>query len=199
MAAAPARRGSRFTAVQGTPPVKLIAAVAADRAPTIDAQSTDLLIVAKAQALGNDPVRIYNFVHDTIVTEIYAGSKKGAVGTLREAAGNDYDQASLLIALLRAAGVDARYQIGALALTNAQAATLTSTNAVEPAATLLSMAGVGQPRSGAEECAHANGRGSPRRGDLRLRGLPRHPDKHPTERGVLRRAPHVHPDLGGEM
>jgi transglutaminase-like putative cysteine protease len=78
-------------------------AAAGRPAPTVDAPSDDPAIVARAQALGNDPVRIYNFVHDTIATELYLGSKKGALGTLREGAGNDADQASLLIALLRAA------------------------------------------------------------------------------------------------
>ena len=39
---------------------------------------------------------------DLALVSYYFGSKKGAVGTLREGRGNDVDQASLLVALLRA-------------------------------------------------------------------------------------------------
>ena len=42
----------------------------------------------------------------------YAGAQKGAETTLRTLAGNDVDQASLLIALLRASGAPARYVRG---------------------------------------------------------------------------------------
>jgi RHS repeat-associated protein len=114
----------------------------ADHTPTLDAPSDHPLIADKAHALGDDPVRIYNFVHDTIATELYLGSKKGAVGTLREAAGNDYDQASLLIALLRAAGFDARYELGTVALSQTQAEQYTGALGLVPTASLLSSAGI---------------------------------------------------------
>lgn len=114
----------------------------ANIAPTVDAQSDHPLIRAKATALGNDPVRIYNFVHDTIVTELYYGSKKGAVGTLREGRGNDYDQASLLVALLRAAGVPAKYEIGNVALTPEQSLQFTGTTTMTAALTSLSWVGI---------------------------------------------------------
>ena len=113
-----------------------------DRQPTLDAQSDHPAIIARAQALGGDPVRIYNFVHDTIATELYLGSKKGAVGTLREGAGNDADQASLLIALFRAAGFDAQYEIGNVVLTQAQAEAYSGARGLVPASSLLSSAGI---------------------------------------------------------
>ena len=69
-------------------------------------------IVAQARALGNDYVRIYEFVRNTIRTEWYAGSSKGALGVLRSGAGNDVDQANLLTALLRATGIKTRYVRG---------------------------------------------------------------------------------------
>ncbi|HEX9770200.1 MAG TPA: hypothetical protein VGA50_13590 [Kiloniellales bacterium] len=56
-------------------------------------------ILAKAAELGHDYARIYEFVRHEIDTVWYAGSLKGAVGTLRQGAGNDVDQASLLIVL----------------------------------------------------------------------------------------------------
>jgi RHS repeat-associated protein len=62
-----------------------------------------------AASLGYSPARIYEYVHNTIAYEPYWGSLKGAMGTLRSQAGNATDQASLLIALLRASNIPARY------------------------------------------------------------------------------------------
>ncbi|HEY4510690.1 MAG TPA: transglutaminase domain-containing protein, partial [Candidatus Paceibacterota bacterium] len=56
----------------------------------------------RAEALNYDPLSILNFVRNNIAYEPYYGSKKGADATLIERTGNDADQASLLIALLRA-------------------------------------------------------------------------------------------------
>src|SRR4029079_7607712 len=55
-----------------------------------------------------------------IHTEWYAGAMKGAVGTLRQKSGNAVDQASLLIAMLRASGLAARYVHGVIRLPMAQ-------------------------------------------------------------------------------
>jgi YD repeat-containing protein len=114
--------------------------VVADTQPTQDAQSTDPLIVAKAKGLNNDPIRILGFVHDNIATEIYRGSKKGAVGTLREGRGNDMDQASLLIALLRAAGIPARYETGTVELSATAANTYAASESLS--STLSALAAV---------------------------------------------------------
>lgn len=62
-----------------------------------------------AQGLQNDPMRIFEFVYNAIEYEHYYGSKKGAHLTLLEGSGNDMDQSSLLVALLRAAGHTAKY------------------------------------------------------------------------------------------
>jgi RHS repeat-associated protein len=111
-----------------------------DLNPTDEAPRSDD-IVAEAHALNNDPIQIYNFVHDTIVTEVYYGSKKGARGTLMEHAGNDFDQASLLIALLRAAGYPARWEIGTVNLTPQQAMDFTGTETPAAAASALVSSG----------------------------------------------------------
>ena len=71
-------------------------------------------IEALARGLGNDPVRIFNYVHDHIRHVLYFGSKKGAHLTLLERSGNDFDQSALLVALLRAAGFSPSYQFGFL-------------------------------------------------------------------------------------
>ena len=57
---------------------------------------------AKAQA-------IYNYVRDEIDYSYYANSKHGASGTLSAGSGNCVDQASLVVALCRASGIEARY------------------------------------------------------------------------------------------
>ena len=59
---------------------------------------------AIATGLNNDPLAIFNYVRNKITYQPYHGSAKGAHTTYLDAAGNDMDQASLLIALLNAAG-----------------------------------------------------------------------------------------------
>ena len=83
-------------------------------ASTPDANTTDQFIIDKAQELNNDANTIFSFVRDEIGYESYRGSLRGARGTLWSNAGNALDQASLLIALLRASGVPARYAQGTL-------------------------------------------------------------------------------------
>ncbi len=61
-------------------------------------------IQAIAVGLQNDPVAISNYVRNKIAFQPYLGSCKGAHTTLLDSAGNDFDQASLLISLLNAAG-----------------------------------------------------------------------------------------------
>jgi RHS repeat-associated protein len=91
------------------------AAGAADLAGTPEAPLAPE-IVAQASSLGFDYVQIFQWVRNQVRTEWYAGSMKGAIGTLRQGAGNDVDQASLLIALLRASGGGARYVHGVVQL-----------------------------------------------------------------------------------
>ncbi len=62
-----------------------------------------------AASLENNPVKIYNFVRNAVEYEPYFGAKKGAMGCLVEKLCNDVDASSLTIALLRAAGIPARY------------------------------------------------------------------------------------------
>ena len=64
--------------------------------------TTDL---AKAKA-------IYNFVRDSISYSFYYDTHYGAVGTYNAGSGNCVDQAHLLVAMLRTAGIPARYVHG---------------------------------------------------------------------------------------
>src|SRR5216117_276633 len=76
------------------------------------AEAISLEIESLARGLENDPLRIFNYVHDQIRHVLYFGSKKGAQLTLLERSGNDFDQCALLVALLRSAGLTANYQFG---------------------------------------------------------------------------------------
>ncbi len=66
-----------------------------------------------AGKLNNDPVEIFNWVYENIEFEDYYDSRKGAQSTYFTKRGNEWDQSSLLIALLRLSGIPARYvQVG---------------------------------------------------------------------------------------
>lgn len=67
-------------------------------------------IYSLANELENNPVKIFNFVRNNIDYEPYYGAKKGALGCLKEGVCNDTDATSLTIALMRAAGIPARYK-----------------------------------------------------------------------------------------
>lgn len=85
---------------QGVPPAPVAEAVTAD-------------IQQLARNLENDPLRIFNYVHDHIRHVLYFGAKKGAELTYLEKSGNDFDQCALLVALLRSAGyTNLAYQFG---------------------------------------------------------------------------------------
>jgi len=88
---------------------------AADLAETIDAQFT-ADIKQKATDLGNNPVAIFNWVHDNVAFFPSYGSAQGAQDTFDKLSGNAFDQASLLIALLRSSGIPARYVYGTVNL-----------------------------------------------------------------------------------
>lgn len=76
----------------------------------------DEKILLLAEQLNYDPAAIFEFVHNNITREWYAGAMKGALGTLEQRAGNSVDQASLLIALLRASSIPSRYVHGVVEL-----------------------------------------------------------------------------------
>jgi hypothetical protein len=85
-------------------------------------QSSEIQITQEikdlAASLGYSPVKIFQYVANEIGYEPYFGSLKGAMGTLYAKAGNPTDQASLLIALLRASNIPARYVLGTIQFDN---------------------------------------------------------------------------------
>jgi hypothetical protein len=91
----------------------------ANLASTPEADTSDPFIVSKAAELNRNPQQIFGFVRG-LGNEVYDGSLRGARGTLWSKAGNALDKASLLIALLRASNIPARYVQGTLGTAEAQ-------------------------------------------------------------------------------
>jgi transglutaminase-like putative cysteine protease len=117
-----------------------ITPTAEDTSETIEVQFTDD-IRSLATSLGNDPVRMYEYVSNTIDFEPYYGSRKGAEETLLEGSGNDMDTASLLIALYRASGIPARYVSGVVDVPIAKAMNWVGVETPEAAAKLFASGG----------------------------------------------------------
>ncbi|NLE44623.1 MAG: hypothetical protein GX620_07860, partial [Chloroflexi bacterium] len=102
------------------------AAISPDQARTLLEQATALTaldtaaletdatgeIEALARGLQHDPRLIFDYVHNMIDYVPTFGSVNGATATLYAGRGNDCDQTSLFIALMRVAGYDARYVTG---------------------------------------------------------------------------------------
>ncbi len=116
-----------------------LAPTAEDLTSTPEAQLSPA-VLAQAQALGNDYIAIFDFVRSQVRTQWYAGAQKGADETLRTRAGNDADQASLLIALLRASSAGARYVTGVVEV---PVADLARQMGVEPAQVGVALAATG--------------------------------------------------------
>lgn len=74
-----------------------------------DNPNSDVAIINLAENLGNDPIRMYEWVRNNVRTELYWGGHRGAYLTFLERAGNDVDQCALLGALFRASGYTPTY------------------------------------------------------------------------------------------
>lgn len=77
-------------------------------------------IAELARALKNNPDLIYEYVRNNIEYYPVWGVQKGAIGTLLDNQGTAYDQAALMVSLLRQAGYTASYVKGRINLTAAQ-------------------------------------------------------------------------------
>jgi transglutaminase-like putative cysteine protease len=99
-------------------------------------------IAERASALGHNPIAIFEYVQTQIAPEFYHGALKGAESTLAGKGGNDVDQASLLIALLRASAIPARYVRGVIRLTDAEAQSWTGVASARRAGEVLTRAGI---------------------------------------------------------
>jgi transglutaminase-like putative cysteine protease len=87
-------------------------------------------------------LEVYQYIKNNYKMEFYYGSRKGAVGTFAEKAGNDYDIASLLIGVLRDRNIPARYVKGKIEITAEQAMEWTATDDVNVAMRMISALGI---------------------------------------------------------
>jgi transglutaminase-like putative cysteine protease len=78
------------------------------------ATGSDIDVDQKADALGSDVNRLFAFARDEIHVQVYTGVLRGARGTLTGRAGNAWDKAVLLAALLRHHGREVRFARGRL-------------------------------------------------------------------------------------
>lgn len=113
---------------------------AEDTSETIEIRFTPE-IGSLVTSLGADPVRMYEYVRNTIDFEPYYGSRKGANETYLEGSGNDIDTASLLIALYRKAGIPARYVSGVVDVPIDEAMNWVGVEVPEAAARLFASGG----------------------------------------------------------
>ncbi|MBN9087822.1 MAG: hypothetical protein J0J01_13005 [Reyranella sp.] len=84
--------------------------------PSARAQTAPPEIVELARALKGDPDLIFEYVYNNIQTLPMHGSLKGALGALIDGQGTAWDQAELMVLLLRQSNIDARFVHGTIRL-----------------------------------------------------------------------------------
>jgi hypothetical protein len=94
--------------------------LSAMRAAGDTAASGPASIAELARALKNDPDLIYEYVRNNIAYYPTWGLQKGAIGALLDNQGTAFDQATLMVQLLRQAGFTANHVRGRISLTAAQ-------------------------------------------------------------------------------
>lgn len=109
-----------------------------------------------AEGLEKNPDRIYQFVRDNFEFEPQFGLHKGADGILTDRAGGDFDQAALMVDLLRESGYSAQYAIGVVEL-GAAASTILRVNDAKAACVLLASGGAPATVNGQTNCASVSG------------------------------------------
>ncbi len=99
-------------------------------------------LVELARALNNNVDAIYDFVRNNIDTTWMYGVQKGALGALVDRTGTPFDQAQLMVELLRQAGYTATYKAGTITLTPSEFSAWTGIADGIAACQLLSSGGI---------------------------------------------------------
>lgn len=99
----------------------------------------NVAVVAQAQQTAD---RIYEYVRNTIDTEFLFGLHKGALGASIDQSGTAFDQAQLMVELLREAGLTARYQQGTITLTAAEVTAWTGLSRASAVCDLFATGGI---------------------------------------------------------
>lgn len=97
-------------------------------------------MAALTESLGT-PAEVFKYVLNNVDTEFYYGSRKGAIGTYEQNGGSDYDQASLLIAMLRYLGYTANYAIGEVVFTEENLINMTGASDIDSAIRIFTSQG----------------------------------------------------------
>lgn len=87
------------------------------------------------------PDNIFKYVKNNIKNEYYTGLKKGPAGTLGQSGGSDTDQAALLVSMLRAEGIPARFVSGTIRITAEQGMSITGAENTSAAGRMLNSPG----------------------------------------------------------
>jgi RHS repeat-associated protein len=116
-------------------------------------------IVALARGLKNDPDLIYQYVRNNVDVVWEYGLQKGALGASIDKSGTPFDQAALMIAVLRQAGFTAGYEAGTVVLNGAQFQAWTNVSDATAACLLLSGGGIPAEINGSSpsNCAYGTG------------------------------------------
>lgn len=104
-------------------------------------------IVELSRALKSNVDLIYEWVFNNIENLPSFGIQKGGLGAIIDGLGNSFDQADLMIKLLRQAGYTANYQFGTLRMTGAQAGAWLGTDPANVYAANNLLANSGVPTS----------------------------------------------------
>ena len=107
--------------------------------PPIGSVPAELREAADALA---GPIEVYEWVRNTIRPEFYHGRMKGPVEAFRERSGNDADTAGVLVEMLRAKGVPARYVRAVVEVPAPVLVAVTGTADVTQALRVLARAGI---------------------------------------------------------
>lgn len=99
-------------------------------------------VIELARALKGDPDLIYEYVRNNTEIVWTYGLSKGAMGVIVDRAGTSFDQAHLMIELLRQSGYTASYKLGTIALSGSQFADWSGITSAAAACQLLSSGGI---------------------------------------------------------
>lgn len=105
----------------------------------VDIQVTgDMASLAKSL---KTPEEIYKYIANNVNTDFYNGLRKGSIGTFEQNCGNDYDQASLLLAMLNYMDYDASYAAVNASVTADDLIAMTYTDNISSAITIYTSQG----------------------------------------------------------
>ena len=110
-------------------------------------------------ALKNDPDLIYQYVHNNIENEWTYGESKGALGAMIDKSGTAFDQAALMVVLLRQAGFTANIQLGTVSPSPTNFQAWTNLTEAQAACQMLSSGGIPGKINGSSvsaTCAYAS-------------------------------------------